>query len=107
MLIPQRWLSAVLRRLTVLSLFLCLGCSAQSNPQPGPAEVDQRIERQVHAYFNVPADVDVKVGARTPSEFPNYDTVPVTMTREGKSQTMNFLVSKDGKTLIRMTKIDL
>ncbi len=97
----------MLRRLTVLSLLLCLGCSAQSNPQPGPADVNQRIQRQVHAYFNVPADVDVKVGARTPSEFPNYDTVPVTMTREGKSQTMNFLVSKDGKTLIRMTKIDL
>jgi protein-disulfide isomerase len=69
--------------------------------------VNQRIERQVHAYFNVPADVNVKVGARTPSEFPNYETVPVTLSRGEKSQSMEFLVSKDGKTLIRMTKIDL
>jgi protein-disulfide isomerase len=93
--------------LFVLALLLCLGCSAQSNPQSGAPDLNQRIARQVHAYYNVPADVNIKVGAHTPSEFPNYDTVPVTMSRADKSQTMEFLVSKDGKTLIRMTKIDL
>jgi protein-disulfide isomerase len=97
----------VLRRLTVFSLLLCLGCSAQSNPQSGALDLNQRIERQVHAYYNIPPDVNVKVGAHSPSEFPNYDTVPVTLTRGDKSQTMEFLVSKDGKTLIRMTKLDL
>src|SRR5271165_466781 len=107
MFIPQRWLFAVLRRLMVLSLLLSVGCRAQSNPQPGPLDINQRIERQVRAYFNIPADVKIKIEASTPSEFPNYDTVPVTMTRQDKSQTMEFLVSKDGKTLVRMTKIDL
>ena len=107
MFIPQRWLLNLLRRLTVLSLLLCVGCSAQSKPQPAASDLDQRIERQVHAYFNIPADVTVKVGARTPSEFPNYETVPVTMSRGDKSQSMEFLVSKDGNTLVRMTKIDL
>ncbi len=97
----------MLRRLTVLSLLLCLGCSAQSNSQSGVLDVNQRIERQVHAYFNIPADVNVKIGARSASEFPNYETVAVTLSRGEKSQTMDFLVSKDGKTLIRMTKIDL
>lgn len=97
----------MLRRLVVLSLLLCLGCSAQSNPQAGSLDLNQRIERQVHAYFNVPADVNVKVGPHTSSEFPNYETVSVTMSRGEKSQTMEFLVSKDGKTLVRMTKIDL
>ena len=97
----------MLRRLTVLSLLLCLGCSAQSNPQPSALDMNQRIERQVHAYFNVPADVKIKVGPHTPSEFANYDTVPVTLSRGEKSQTMEFLVSRDGKTLVRMTKIDL
>ncbi len=97
----------MLRRLTVLSLLLCAGCSAQSNSEPGSLDVDHRIERQVHAYFNIPADVNVKIGARTPSEFPNYYTVPVTLSRQDKSQTMEFLVSKDGKTLVRMTKLDL
>ena len=95
------------RRLIVFSLLLCLGCSAQSNPQSGTLDVNQRIERQVHAYFNIPADVNVKIGAHTPSEFPNYETVQVTLSRGEKSQNMEFLVSKDGKTLIRMTKIDL
>src|SRR5271165_1994671 len=107
MFIPQRWLFALLRRLTVLSLLLCVGCSAQSNSQPGSPDVNQRIERQVRAYFNVPADVKVTIGAHTPSEFPNYDTVPVTLSRQAKSQTMEFLVSKDGKTLVRMKKIDV
>lgn len=97
----------MLRRLTVLSLLLCLGCSAQPNPQSASLDVNQRIERQVHAYFNIPADVSVKIGPRTPSEFPNYETVPVTLSRGEKSQNMEFLVSKDGKTLLRMTKIDL
>ena len=97
----------MLRQWTVLSLLLCLGCSAQSNPQSAPLDVNQRIERQVHAYYNVPPDVNVKIGARSASEFPNYDTVPVTLSRGEKTQTMEFLVSKDGKTLIRMTRIDL
>ena len=104
---PQRWLLALFKRFTVLSLLLCVGCSAQSKPQPDSVDVNQRIERQVHAYYNVPADVTVKIGARAPSEFPNYETVPVTLTRGDKSQSMDFLVSKDGTTLIRMTKIDL
>jgi protein-disulfide isomerase len=97
----------LLRRLTVLSLLLCVGCSAQSKPQPGAMDVNQRIDRQIHAYFSIPADVTVKIGAHTPSEFPNYETVPVTLSRGDKTQSMEFLVSKDGTTLIRMTKIDL
>jgi len=107
MFIPQRWLLVLLRRLTLLSLLFCVGCSAQSKPQTGLMDVNQRIERQVHAYFSIPADVTVKIGPHTPSEFPNYDTVPVTLSRGDKSQAMEFLVSKDGKTLLRMTKIDL
>jgi protein-disulfide isomerase len=70
-------------------------------------DVNQRIDRQIHAYFSIPADVTVKIGAHTPSEFPNYETVPVTLSRGDKTQSMEFLVSKDGTTLIRMTKIDL
>ena len=47
------------------------------------------------------------MGPPTASEFPNYDAVTVTMSRDGKSQKSDFLLSKDGKTLLRMTKIDL
>jgi protein-disulfide isomerase len=69
--------------------------------------LNQRIDRQIHATFNLPADVKVTIGAPKPSEFPNYDTVPITLSKDEKTQVMEFLLSKDGKTLMRVTKIDL
>lgn len=96
-----------LKRLAIVSLLLCaVGC-AQSNAPAIPSDVVEHIQRQVRAQFNIPPDVDVKLGAPTASEFPNYELVQVTMSRGGKSQTAEFLLSKDGKTLIRFTKIDL
>jgi len=51
--------------------------------------------------------VTITVGEPTPSEFPNYDLVSVTMSRQGKTQKSDFMLSRDGKTLIRFTKLDL
>lgn len=102
-----------LRRLAIASLLLCLGCRAQqsapttSSTTSVSPNVDQRIERQIRSYFNIPPDVSITVGKPTGSEFPNYDTVTVTMSRAGKSQTSEFLLSKDDKTLVRFTKMDL
>jgi protein-disulfide isomerase len=70
-------------------------------------DVSERVQRQVRAFFNIPPDVTIVLGTPTPSEFTNYDLVPVTMSRDGKTQKAEFLLSKDGKTLIRFTKIDL
>ncbi len=67
----------------------------------------ERIQRQVRAYFNIPPDVTVTIGTPSASEFPNYQLVPITMSRGGKSQNAEFLLAKDGKTLIRFTRIDL
>jgi protein-disulfide isomerase len=86
-----------------LILTVCLGCSAQSSSP----ELNKRIERQVRGYFNVPAAVQVTVGAAKPSEFPNYETVPITFENHGQKTTHDFLVSKDGKTLLRMARIDI
>ena len=61
----------------------------------------------MRAFFNIPPDVTIALGTPTASEFTNYDLVPVTMSRDGKTQKAEFLLSKDGKTLIRFTKIDL
>ena len=95
-----------LRRLAVLLLLFCAGCSAQSK-SPVPADVAQKVQRQVRSYFNIPPDVDVKLGPLTPSEFPNYDNLTVTLSHGGKSQTVDFILSKDGSSLIRITKMDL
>ena len=94
------------RRLALVSLLLCVGCKAQPKPAVSP-DVNERIQRQIRSYFNIPPDVTITVGTPTASEFSNYDLVPVTMSREGKSQKADFLLSHDGKTLIRFTKLDL
>ncbi|HXZ78872.1 MAG TPA: thioredoxin domain-containing protein [Terriglobales bacterium] len=91
------------KRFFALLLFLCLGCAAQSTP----ADVNRRIERQVRAYYNVPMDIKLSVGPRKPSEFPNYDIVVVTFDAGQHKQDREFLLSKDGRTLIRMTTFDL
>jgi protein-disulfide isomerase len=96
-----------LKRLAIVLLMLCVGCSAQPNKSAAQPDVNERIQRQVRAFFNIPPDVVITVGAPAPSEFANYDLVPVTMTRQDKSQKAEFLLSKDGKTLIRFTKLDL
>ena len=101
------------RRLAIASLLLCLGCRAQqgapnsSSSTTASSGVNERIERQIRSYFNIPPDVTVTVGKPTASEFPNYEQVTISMSRAGKTQTNDFLLSKDGKTLVRFTKLDL
>jgi protein-disulfide isomerase len=91
------------RRSLIALILLCLGCSAQS---PSP-QLNLRIEHQVRAFFNIPAEVKIEVGKREPSDFPNYDKLALTLSSGDHKQTNDFLISKDDKTLIRYTKIDL
>jgi len=68
----------------------------------------QKIERQVRAYYKVPAELKVLVGPASPSsDFPNYDSIVVTVDNGERKQDLNFLVSKDHSSLIRMNKFDL
>jgi protein-disulfide isomerase len=92
------------RRAILVLLLICLGCSAQSAPS---AEMLQRMEREVRSYYNVPAHVKIVIGAVKASEFPNYDALTITFEGADKKQTFDFLLSKDNKTLIRLTKLDL
>ena len=92
------------RRALVAALLLCLGCAAQSNAP----ELDKRIERQIRATFQLPADVNVKVGERKPSpEFPGYDTLKVELSQGEKKKPVEFLISKDNQIMARVTKMDL
>jgi len=99
----RRFLVTLLRRSILVLLLICLGCFAQS----APTDVAQRIERQVRTYYSVPAHVKIILSPLKPSEFPNYDALTITMDSGDKKQNYDFLLSKDGKTLIRMTKLDL
>jgi protein-disulfide isomerase len=99
----RRFLVTVVRRSFAVLILICLGCSAQSVSP----DLSKRIERQVRATYSLPVDVQVIVGSTKPSEFPNYDAITITLANSERRQEVPFLVSKDGKTLIRMTKMDL
>ena len=84
-------------------LLISVGCSAQ-NVSP---ELKSKIQRQIQAQYDLPPDVKVDVGPRRPSEFPTYDMVTVTLSSRGHDQKLDFLLSQDGKMLVKITKIDL
>jgi protein-disulfide isomerase len=94
---------AFLRNSLLIFLLCCLGCSAQSLP----ADTTKSIERQVRASYHLPSSVQILVGPITPSDFTNYDAVKLTFADGTKKKDYDFLVSKDRKTLFRLTKFDL
>lgn len=101
--------SLALRRYALLlAVLMCVGCSAQRSPSenPAPNSLEQRIQRHIRTYYSIPANVQILVGERRPSEFAGYDQVPVTLIGQKKTN-YDFLISKDGKTLIRFAKIDI
>jgi len=91
------------KRTLFLFLLVCLGCSAQSHPDP----LSLRIERQLRVSYTVPASVKIVLTSPRPSEFPNYDEVTATFDDGSKKQNYEFLLSKDRNTLIRMTRMDI
>jgi len=103
----------ILRRAFVVLLMICLGCSAQSPPPPTssspspPADIVRAVERRVRAQYSLPPDVKVIVGMLRSSEFPNYDALTVSFASRTKKQDFEFLLSRDHKTLLRMSKFDL
>src|SRR5580658_5914749 len=101
----RRFLVTLLRRSILVLVLVCMGCSAQLAPVP--SDLTQKIEREVRATYSIPASVKIAVGPLRPSDFANYDALTITIEGEEKKQTYEFLLSKDGKTLARMTKLDL
>ena len=92
-----------MKRVAVLFLLMCAGCSAQ-NVSP---ELKAKIQRQIQAQYDLPSDVTVDVGPRRPSDFPTYDTVTITLAGREHEQKVDFLLSQDGKILAKVTKLDL
>jgi protein-disulfide isomerase len=92
------------RRLLFFVALLCLACSAQ-NPSSG--DLNRRIEKQIRTTFHIPAQVPIKIGDRKSSDFTGYDTLTVSFGTDDKAKPFDFLISKDSKTLVQMTKMDL
>ena len=102
----------IARRAFLALLLICLGCSAQPPPTsplaaPASSDISRAIERQVRAHYTLPPDVKVLIGALRSSEFANYDALTITFASPGKKQDFEFLLSRDHKSLVRLTKLDL
>lgn len=88
------------------ALFLLLA-SPLLCQQPAESDLNRRIERQVRAYAEAPPDSRILLGARTPSSFPGYDNLPVTIEKGDIKKTIGFLISKDGRRMLYLTEFDL
>ncbi|MCU1283815.1 MAG: oxidoreductase [Acidobacteriales bacterium] len=103
-LISPNWL-----RSSLFVVLLAVGCSAQA-PAPSTAPVsdaDRRISNHIRSQYSVPPNVDITLGARKPSDLPGYETLPVTLESGTRKTSIDFLISKDGKTLARLDKVDV
>ncbi|MGB6131837.1 MAG: thioredoxin domain-containing protein [Acidobacteriaceae bacterium] len=94
------------------------GCTAQQTPaaqtNTGPgtesAQLDRKIEIMIRSELGVPPQYEMAIGPRVKSDMSGYDTIAVTFSLPGqpsRTQTVDFLLSKDGNTLARLSKWDL
>jgi protein-disulfide isomerase len=99
----RRSLLILCKRTLIFLLLACFGAGAQVPS----ADLSQRIERQIRSYYDLPDSVKVTISAPHASDFPNYDGYTVTLEGDSNKKVFDFLLSKDQKTLIRMTKMDM
>src|SRR5271168_4180151 len=98
-----------------LLVSLAAGCEAQSpsssastSASPAPtSQLNRRIEVLVRSQFDVPPNVEVTIGATSKSDFPGFETLPITFSNQGKQSVVNFLLSSDGNTVARLEKFDI
>jgi protein-disulfide isomerase len=93
------------RTLVILSvLFLCLDCVAQSEW----LAFAKKIEIQVRSFYKLSPDIHVLVGTPTTTkDFPNYESVIVTLDGGQAKQDLTFLVAKDRSSLKQIVDFDL
>jgi protein-disulfide isomerase len=65
------------------------------------------MEREIRSYYDLPDSVKITISTPHASDFPNYEGYTVTLEGDASKKVFDFLLSKDQKTLIRMTKMDM
>jgi protein-disulfide isomerase len=91
----------------LLALSAALGCKAQPAALSPDAAINRRIESMVRSTYNIPDEYIITLGARTPSQIPGFDALPISIGRDGKATVIDFLISADNKTLAHLDKYDL
>lgn len=72
------------------------------------SELNARIEQNIRAHFKVPKRVGIEVGPRrSGTSYGDYDQVTITLLNGSRRTPHEFLLSKDGNTLIQLAPIDI
>ncbi len=94
-------------------------CAAQQAPPAAPAgnvgqalsaSLSRKIEVMIRSELGVPPQYNIAIGPRQKSDVSGYDTISVAFSLPGQStraQSLDFLLSKDGNTLARLSKWDI
>jgi protein-disulfide isomerase len=86
--------------------------TAQPAVQGKPVDpvVSRNVAVTLRYKLQIPPDYEIHIGPRTPSSTPGFDNLRVAFELPGDSahsQTLNFLISDDNKTLERVAKWDI
>ncbi len=85
------------------------GCRAQTPKSPNP-KLATRIETAIRNELSVPPEYNVTLGPEKKSELAGYKSIEVTFSlpgHPGHTQKLQYLVSNDGNTLARLSKINI
>ena len=85
---------------------MAAGCKAQP-AAPATSDLNRRIEVMVRAKFDLPQDYNVSIGTRKPSQVPGYDSLTITLGKNGQTGNVDFLISTDNTKLARLQTLDL
>lgn len=105
----MRWLFSVL----LMSVMAKSNLSAQQIQSPASvappltAETADEIVRAMYSDFGVPPDSEISLGQPAISQFTGYDRIPITVKISTMTQSVDLLVSRDRKTIVRYSTLDL
>jgi len=96
----------MIRKISVLLMLLVLGCHAQ-NPV-STDELNRRVEKRARQMMGVPGYVQARVIGRKDSGYmPGADLITIEFSYQGQKQNVEMLITKDNKTLLPATRMDL
>lgn len=94
--------------LSLLSLVLLSLIGLNCASQPKPTDISAKIERQLRATYKLPPEVPIVIGPLVPSpEWPGFDTFTATIGEGERKQDFPFLLAKDHKSIVRVTRVEL
>lgn len=103
--------------LRIQKILVCLavlavtaGCKAQAPATNSNSRLDTRIETAVRNQLSVPPEYNVTIGPEKKSNLSGYNSILVTFSLPGhpdRTQQLEYLISTDGNTLARLSKIDI